>query len=403
MHIKIINPAKDGNKVYDNTEGPHALIAYLKHEEKEGGNRLYFFDQWRQDIAATEGLAIIDGNVRGLRREQVKFFSIVVSPSEEELRHISNADHQMQKYVREVMKNYAENFNFDHGKNKGRRLTYEEVVWIAAIHEDRTIRSLDLQQEAPLSKKEQEAIKSDGNQKNSIMRRAIQRNERKLDPDTFGLGERKPGLNKHVHIIVSARDRSQTIALDPTGLKRRFAIKTFQEKSALAFESMFGYQRATLSKRFYEKYSRGQHEYYGEKISAVAERINQKQGSVEVDPKRLREIGRKYDYSRVFFINLGRLKNRYVQGEKVPDAYFFLEKGRDKRPKEYFQELSEQYSMASKRSLGNERTHMRELTGVLQAARSPVAIKETLLFDQERKILDKYRQKGKGGDNIEVS
>ena len=113
MHIKIINPERDGRKVYDNTGTVDQLVAYLQHEAKEEDKKRVeiFFDQSRNEVSPDEVVARINGNTKGVQATQEKFFSIVVSPSEDELRHIKNDDERLRTYIRQVMENYAQSFN----------------------------------------------------------------------------------------------------------------------------------------------------------------------------------------------------------------------------------------------------------------------------------------------------
>lgn len=417
MHIKIIKPQQDGRKIYDNTGGVDQLVEYLKHEAKESGAEQdkMFFSRTENEVSADEVRSQINNNVKGVRADQEKFFSIVVSPSEEELRHIGNSDTTLKEYVRQVMENYAATFKLKNDKQLGS----EDLVWYATIHQDREVRGLDLNNLSFLSKAEQAKVgalhdsgdKKDEEEIERIYQRAVKREQSKLDQEVFGVGDKKPGLNKHVHIVVSRRDVSQTIMLNPRTIKERFHIRGFQERSARDFQRMFSYERETIQEGFYRGYEEKDRAYFGSKIAAAAERINEHLEGEKIDEQKLRDIGERCHYSRAFFVNLSKLKYRFVQGDPTHDPYFFVERGRDQKPSEYFRTLDRQYYQpASKEAFEKEyvpvsgmsagRRMLQQIGGI---SSGPGMIKETLLLDEERKRLRKYKERGQDGDNIEMS
>ena len=400
MHIKVIQSSEDGSKVYDNTGSVDALIEYLKHEEKDEGNSLLLFNSYRANITPEEAKSMINNNVKGLRINDPKFYSIVISPSDDELRHIGNSDKRLQQYTRQVMNHYADTYKLKDGK----KISDKELVWVAAIHEDRKIKAIDLKQEELLSERERELLKGEVGEKEreKIIRRAELRDERRYDTELFRVGEKKPGLNKHIHIIVSARDQKQKNTLNPLTVKRRFHIKEFQLRSGRAFEEMFGYEKDTMSKRFYDKYSRKEKQKFERRIHRIVDRINKENPGLSLDAEKLKKIGKKYHYSKVFFINLSRLSGKYKRGEGVSDPYFFVEKGRAEKAGEHFSRLEKRYPVAESKFSGL-RIRAAKLSTVIKSARSPMAIKETLLLESERKKLRKSKEKGKGGDTVEVN
>ncbi|MEM6845664.1 MAG: DUF5712 family protein [Bacteroidota bacterium] len=400
MHIKVIQPEKDGIRVYDNSEGVDALIEYLKHEEKEEEKKLFLFNQDQSNITPNEAKEKINNNVKGLRKGGAKFYSIVISPSEDELRHIGNSDKRLRQYTRKVMQHYASTYKL----KKGRSIGSKDVVWVAAIHEDRKIKAIDLKQEELLSERERELMQGGigQNEIEKIRKRAEQRDEKRYDPELFRVGERKPGLNKHIHVIVSARDRAQKITLNPLTVRNRFHIKDFQLRSGRSFEKMFGYEHDTMSRRFYDKYDRKERLRFEERIDRFVERLRRENPDIAIDSEKLKNIGAKYHYSKVFFINLSRLSGKYKRGEAVGDPYFFIEKGRVEKASEHFKRLENRYPL-EKSNFNTIRIKSARLSTVIQSARSPLEIKETLLLASERKRIKRHKEKGQDGDNIEVS
>ena len=421
MHIKIIKPAQDGRKVYDNTGSVDRLIEYLQHEAKDAGRdeKDIFFSETDDNVSAAEVRDQINSNVKGVRADQEKFFSIVVSPSEDELLHIRNSDEALKSYVRQVMENYAQTYKL---KNH-QELHSEDLVWYATIHQDREVKNLDLNNLSFLSKAEQARIgqlhdseeEKDTKEIERIFQRAVKREQGKLDQAVFTVGDRKPGLNKHVHIVVSRRDRTQRIMLNPRTIKERFHIRGFQEKSARDFQRMFGYEKETIREGFYRGYEEKDRVYFEKKISVAADHINQHLNDEKIDAQRLQDIGERCHYSRAFFVNLNKLKYRFVQGDPTHDPYFFAERGRDQKPSEYFRTLDRGYFSQGRQGdessvpyAGREVTtgtsYAKRLLQQLGGINSgPGMIKETLLFDEERKRLRKYKERGQDGDNVEMS
>ena len=404
MHIKIINPKSDGRKVYDNTGSVDQLVSYLQHEAKESEEERedIFFDQSRNHVSAEEVKARINGNCKGVRADQEKFFSIVVSPSEEELRHIENDDEQLRRYVRQVMENYAQSFRI-----KDKVLSSEDLVWFATVHQDREVKNLDLNNLSFLSAKEQVRVgvlhdsdtEKDQKEIERIFQRAIRREQHKLDGEVFGVGDKKPGLNKHVHIVVSRRDQEQKIMLNPRTQMKRFHIRKFQEKGARDFQRMFGYTKETIQPGFYQKYSQKDRQYYSEKIDKATEGINRHLGEEKIDAQRLQDIGEKYQYSRAFFVNLHKLKYRTQQGNIPHDPYFFVERGRDQKTSEYFHTLDYKkgQEFTAQADTGSTSAAKRLLQRLGGLSTGPAMMKETLLLDEERKRLRKYRERGVDG------
>lgn len=122
---------------------------------------------------------MIDQNAKGLRKEQEKFYSLVISPSQAELVHLKNDPTKLQEYTQAVMQNYAKNFNL----KDDIQILPLELVWYATIHHDRT--------------------EKEGEQKRMV----------------------KKGHHTHVHILVSAQDRNRQHRLNPKGWKSRFIFK----------------------------------------------------------------------------------------------------------------------------------------------------------------------------------
>ncbi|PYF68463.1 DUF5712 family protein [Pedobacter nutrimenti] len=111
MHTKIIDPKNSSNKaIYDNKGSSARAINYMNKENADK-NIGIFFNEKEDNILHDEVIKKIDSNVNGLKEDESKFDSIVVSPSNEELLHIGNDQIKLKEFVCEVMKNYSNNFN----------------------------------------------------------------------------------------------------------------------------------------------------------------------------------------------------------------------------------------------------------------------------------------------------
>ena len=91
------------------------FVKYLEKENEDKTPELqeHFFDQYHDQIPSEKVILEIDGNTSKLKKKEPKFYSLVVSPSPRELKHIGNNPVQLQKYTRELMKDYANSFYRD--------------------------------------------------------------------------------------------------------------------------------------------------------------------------------------------------------------------------------------------------------------------------------------------------
>jgi hypothetical protein len=201
MYTKVINPAKHGRKVYANTGSVRRTTNYLEKEAKANGQELAFFSGAEASkLSADKVVEMIDANHKGLRKEAAKFYSLVLSPSQDELAALGSGDQALQRYTRDVMDLYAKNFAL----RDDRQLGEKDLVWAAARHQDRQRRGLD--------KGEQ--------------------------------GDHKLGLQTHVHIIVSARDAAHHTTLNPLGATNRFNRVTFYAKAEVQLEMQLGWDKS---------------------------------------------------------------------------------------------------------------------------------------------------------------
>lgn len=219
MYTKVINPAKHGKVAFSNKGSCAALVNYLNKENREFqllDNEL-FFDQYRNNVTSKEVLEAIDNNHKGLKRNTPKFHSLVIAPTVQELYHIRQCTENMKEYTRAVMEEYAKNFNLANG----RQLSSEDLVWFAKLERMRK-------------------------------------------------GELMAG-SMHIHIIVSARDKSQSITLNPNiNNRNRFNRVKFSMNSERAFDKMFGFKRKESLLFNYQIFRYGS---FSEKLSLYQENM----------------------------------------------------------------------------------------------------------------------------------
>jgi hypothetical protein len=298
MHCKIIEPGKHGRLAYDNKGSCGGLMEYLGHEAKSNKTAPLFFGGVKENISAGEVRAAIDGNVKGLRKGEVKFYSLVISPSPDELKHIKENSHtphgismedSLRLFTKSVMENYAQGFNL---KN-GRKLSSSDLQWYAIIHNERQYKGSHLE--------------------------VLQGEAKK--------GAVKEGLNAHVHIIVSKRDVSQQITLNPQSAKERFYIKGWQKENEESFDRIFGYSREVKSAiavpvKLTEEQKERLHKRIANKLSIINPMLSQGEG---LSQKAVEQIAEKKGYKEVFFYNLSRLESNLRNGKPVREPLYLLE------------------------------------------------------------------------------
>lgn len=284
MHTKIIHPKRDGRFVFANRGSCQKTVSYLGHDAQARSETVQFFDQAQNTVTPEEVRKDIDQNAKGLRKEQEKFYSLVISPSQAELAHLKNDSTKLQDYTRAVMKNYAENFRL----NDGQSFAPSEVVWYATIHQDRT--------------------EKEGEQKGMV----------------------KQGYHTHVHILVSAQDRGKQHRLNPKGWKSRFTFKDWQVQNGKTFQQLFDYQKDTTSEKLTAGMPEATQLRHQERIRYKVAYLNQYfMGHGKLDETKVLSIASEQNYGKGFFFRLHHLTKHYQQGKLVNNPYQMLETGKD--------------------------------------------------------------------------
>ena len=208
------------------------------------GRKQSFFDALETDISTIDVIYSIDNNKKKLGANDAKYFAPTISFSENELKHIAflatgknnimsiwelnlneleNFNRIVREYGRKVMDNYALNFNRqDKGINSG-----ADLVYFGKIEHFRKFKGTD-----------DEVI--NGGEKS---------------------GTYKQGLQSHIHIIVSRKDKTQKLKLSPTcnetNTKRSIGNNSYQvgfdrvkwiQTNEEIFDRHFNYSRKELEK-----------------------------------------------------------------------------------------------------------------------------------------------------------
>ena len=360
MYVKIINPKTNGRKVYSNSGSSQRCVNYLVAEAKKAGTEATFFGpSGSGPKTAAEAVALLDGNVKGLGEKAPKFHSLVLSPSTDELLLIGNNPKALEQYTHNVMGLYAENFNLKNGAD----LSEEHLVWTATIHQERQNRGTD----------------------------------------EGGQGEKKDGLQTHVHIMVSARDANQKITLNPQTTPDRFNRVQFHAEAVVQMEIQFGRvvpldvaaaeptrwelvqqkvqeikSRAASNKKERKPLTSEQLAAKDTRLDGLVARVNTKLDErTQLDPVRVREIAKERDYDLVFFSTLGRIERNAEKGTYTPEPYEYLitgrvarepqlDMGQDMDPANYFTPISKR------------REAPQQLAGMLALERSAQKLEESI-------------------------
>lgn len=280
MITKVLPATKNREINYDNKGSSERLVNYFEHEGKEQGQEAYYFSQDEDGLSKEEVVASIDGNVKGLKKDDTKFVSLVISPSSEELAHIKGDPEMLKKYTIDVMENYAKNFTLKNGN----QLEGKDLVWYGIIHETRK----------------------------------YQWDDKEVKEGKAQKGESKGGVQTHIHIVVSTRDKEQKITLNPDTSKARFNIVDFQKKNAETFQQQFNYEKQTHFHKEKPHKERGhidQVRYFEKRINRLAEKYDLDEKTVGSIRSKAAESG----YSKEFYKGLKDYSTRINNKEGRKD------------------------------------------------------------------------------------
>ena len=291
MIARLDNPGKPNKEMstsYSNKGSVARLKNYLiKNEEKYDTSDM-FFTATKDNVPAEEFYKMIDNNVKGLEKDEHKFYSFTMNPDAEELRFIDNDKERLKDFVREAMANL---YRIHHTVTEN-----EQLVWAAIIHQNRIYTEADL-------------------------KRAKEENA-KIKTADVKLGQVKKGDNTHIHIVLSARDASQkktiTLLTPKNKTSRNFELVSFQRDTQRLFQHKFGYRK---DEKIYDK---RQENAIKKKIE-----VSDKRYYSTYDIKEIVKSADKLDWDSRFATNLSNMFRELNYDKKIilkPDVY--LEQGR---------------------------------------------------------------------------
>ena len=241
------------------------FVRYLdkENEGKEPERQELYFNQMENDIDAQRVITEIDANIAKLKQREPKFYSLVVSPSQRELKHIGNDSTKLRQYTREVMKAYAASFYRD------QEVSVKDILYFAKLERERTYSEKDREvkeNQASASKilELQHRVRAvkEGREVGDItkLREKIRTLEAEAPHKQQGKrivpGMAKEGHQSHIHIIVSRMDVTNSHSLSPGSkfrtsetilhgqmVKQGFDRDQFYRAAEKTFDAQFGYRR----------------------------------------------------------------------------------------------------------------------------------------------------------------
>ncbi len=271
MYITITPQKLGGNYSQSSADFVGYLEKEDQHMELEGlpagqEGMEDFFNQYAGRISAEEIIRDIDGNGAKLKKTEPKFYSITVSPSKYELKHLQNTSGDLKRYTRELMKDYVASFNRE---INGRQVNIDDIKYYAKIEHQRTFKGTDRQikENQPFATKILKLKNEIRSIKRGSVRGNIKSKEREIaklereapnqqDGKRILQGMTKAGNQSHIHIIVSRKDASNSFSLSPGSkykvsdvemngkiIKRGFDRDRFFQSAEETFDKKFGYQR----------------------------------------------------------------------------------------------------------------------------------------------------------------
>jgi len=315
MMTRLDNPSKPGkgeNVAYSNKGSVARLKNYLVQNKDKYDSSDLFFTATKNNMPADEFYKMIDTNVKGLGREEHKFYSFTINPSSDELRFINSDKEKLKEFVRASMANFI----IAHRTIK----ESDQIVWAAIIHENRLYTEDDIRRAKQ---------NNGGNSKGE---------NAKIKMSDVKLGEIKKGENTHIHVVLSARDATQkktiTVLTAKDKVSKNFQLLNFQQNNQKLFQQMFYYQN-------------GVNIYADVQLKYIAQRIEQlnKTHYKTYDINDIKKSGDKMEWSTQFSINLTNMLNETRYNKQIilnPEVY--LEKGR----KYYNETIPEAKALTSK-------------------------------------------------------
>lgn len=201
----------DPQSFADNKGSCSTFINYLSKEDfQDGISKEFFFDHKEKRILDFAIVDMLDHNKQGLGANDAKFYTGSINFSEKELEFIGNDTKKIRDYTIKVMEQYAAQFN--------RSVTIDDLNWFAKIEHTRSYKG----------------------------------NDAAVQNGLHCQGEKKEGLQTHVHFIIGRKSKDGKRKLSPKTNHREttagpirggFDRNSFKQQSEAIFDLMFGYLR----------------------------------------------------------------------------------------------------------------------------------------------------------------
>ena len=229
MFVKIHPPlASTGGNNKGSSSG---LFDYLDKEEKEKSilEKIGFFSHTDSHLTKGAAQEMIDNNRKNLGKDDYKFYMVTINPSQKEQeflaagktvdqmndKELKSFEDKLARCTRSVMNEYAKSFD--------KNVTGNDLVYAAKIEHHRTHGGRDKEVLSGVKKS----------------------------------GERKEGLQSHVHVVVSRNNKEQDMKLSPLSkqrpnskselnnekVKQGFEHVGFKLRSEQAFDKEFNFTR----------------------------------------------------------------------------------------------------------------------------------------------------------------
>jgi hypothetical protein len=291
MVVRLDNPGKPNKEMsvsYSNKGSVVRLKNYLIKNEDKYDTSDMFFTAIKDNVSAEEFFKMIDTNVKGLEKDEHKFYSFTMNPDAEELRFIDNDKEKLKEFVRASMGNLH--------KLHQTVTENDQPVWAAIIHQNRIYTEADI-------------------------KRAKEENA-KIKLEDIKLGQVKKGDNTHIHIVLSARDATQkktiTLLTPKNKTSRNFQLTSFQRDIQRLFQNKFNYRKG---ERIYENRMENA-------IKKKIEAFNKKYYST-YDIKEIIKSADKMDWSSKFMTNLSNMFRELIfEKQIISHPTIYLEQGR---------------------------------------------------------------------------
>jgi hypothetical protein len=217
MHINITD-----SETADNKGSSNSLVRYLDKENRAAQQQQpeLWFNQESAHIHSFDAIQALDNNIAKLMRTEAKFFLINISPSQKEIAWLKEqygeqgAKQQLKAYAVKMMDEYALNFKRP-GINSSK-----DLLWFGKLENYRYYGPKDAEVKQGLKQR----------------------------------GERKPGEQMHIQVVVSRKDITNKVKLSPMNNSKgrnaahsqrmgQFDRSAFKQSGETVFDRQFNFER----------------------------------------------------------------------------------------------------------------------------------------------------------------